>query len=270
MNRLERVVDEVDPGLSVRLRALKMRLRHDIFPRLLQDMMGPAEVVVDVGANRGVYAYLMSVRVGRRGHVHALEPFPGNGERLRTIARRRGNITVHLVAASDRPGVGVLRIPVHDGHRIDALASLEPDQAVNHDSCEVPLRPLDELLAGERRISFIKCDVEGHEQRVFDGAAGILDRDHPIVFTEVEQRHRKDPIESTFEFFGAARYGGWFVSGPGLRPLEEFDVARDQLDFLDGPFMPYVMPCGYVYDFLFCPPGIVPPRSVLAGAGSVG
>ena len=119
MNRLERAVDEVDPGLSVRMRALKMRLRHDIFPRLLQDMMGPAEVGVDVGANRGVYAYLMSLRVGPQGHVHALEPFPGNGERLRTIARRRGNITVHMVAASDRPGVGLLRIPVHDGRRID-------------------------------------------------------------------------------------------------------------------------------------------------------
>ena len=270
MNRLERVVDGIDPGLSVRLRTLKMRLRHDVFLRLLQGMVGPADVGVDVGANRGVYAYLMSVRVGRQGHVHALEPFPGNGERLQTIARRRGNITVHMVAASDRPGVGLLRIPVYDGHRIDALASLEPGQALNQDSCAVPLRPLDELLAGERRISFLKCDVEGHEQRVFDGAVRILDRDHPIVFTEVEQRHRKDPIENTFEFFAVAGYRGWFVTEQGLRPLEEFDVARDQLEFVDGRFMPYEMPAGYVYDFLFCPPGIAPPQTVMAGAGSVG
>ena len=267
MNRLERVVDGIDPGLSVRLRALKMRLRHDVFLRLLQGMVGPAEVGVDVGANRGVYAYLMSVSVGRRGHVHAVEPVPGNGDRLRTIARRRGNITVHAVAASDRPGAGVLQIPVHDGHRIDALASLEPGQAPNQDSCLVPLCPLDELLAGERRISIVKCDVEGHEQRVFEGAARILDQDRPIVFAEVEQRHRRDPIENTFTFFGAAGYRGWFVAGSGLRPLEEFDVARDQLAFLDGRFMPYVMPDGYVYDFLFCPPGIRPPSSALAGLG---
>jgi FkbM family methyltransferase len=219
---------------------------------------------VDVGANRGVYAYLMSVRVGSRGHVHAVEPFPENGARLRTIARRRGNITVHAVAASDRPGAGVLQIPVHDGHRIDALASLEPDEALTQDSCTVPLCPLDELLEGERRISIVKCDVEGHEQRVFEGAARILDHDRPIVFTEVEQRHRRDPIENTFTFFGAAGYRGWYVAGGGLRPLEEFDVARDQLAFLDGRFMPYVMPDGYVYDLLFCPPGILPPSSALA------
>jgi FkbM family methyltransferase len=270
MNRLERVADKVDPGLSVRLRGLKMRREHDVFLRL-QGMMGPAETVVDVGAYRGVYTRLMSVRVGRRGRVHALEPFPGNAARLGIIARRRGNITVHMVAASDRPGTGVLRVPIHGGHRIDALASLEPGLAGSQDSCEVPLRPLDELLAGERRISFLKCDVEGHEQRVFDGAARIIDRNHPVVFTEVEQRHRTDPIENTFDFFGAAGYRGWFAAGAGrtgLRPLEEFDVARDQLAFLDGRFEPYAMPDSYVYDFLFCPPGIEPPRSAIASAGS--
>ncbi len=265
MNRLERMADGIDPGLSVRLRALKMRIHRDVFFRLIRDMIKPAEVGVDVGANRGVYAYLMSVRVGRQGRVHAVEPYPGNGERLRTIARRRGNITVHAMAASARPGTGVLRIPVHGGRPIDALASLEPDHAPDQDSYVVPLCTLDELLAGERRISFMKCDVEGHEQRVFEGAARILDRDRPVVFTELEQRHRKDPIENTFAFFRAAGYRGWFVAGSGLRPLREFDVARDQLRFLDGRFAPYSMPDGYVYDFLFCPPGIAPPPSALAG-----
>jgi FkbM family methyltransferase len=266
MNRLERIVDGIDPGLSVRMRALKMRLHHDVFLRLIQDMIRPAEVGVDVGANRGVYTYLMSVRVGRRGHVHAVEPFPGNAERLRTIARRRGNVTVHAMAASDHSGTGMLRIPVHDGQPIDALASLEPDQAPNHDSCAVPMCTLDELLAGERRISFLKCDVEGHEQQVFEGAARILDRDRPVIFTEAEERHRRDPIENTFVFFDAAGYSGWFVAGSGLRPLQEFDVARDQLDFLDGRFIPYATPDGYVYDFLFCPPGVTPPPSALAGS----
>ena len=264
MNRLERLVDEVDPGLSARMRALKMRLHHDVCGRLIQSMMGAAEVGVDVGANRGVYTYLMSNQVGGRGRVHAVEPFPANGARLRTIARRHRNITVHAVAASDHSGDGKLRVPVHDGHPIDALASLRPDQAGQRESgrqesCVVELRTLDDLLAGERRISFLKCDVEGHEQQVFEGAARILDRDRPVVFAEVEERHREDPIKNTFAFFDGAGYRGWFVAGSELRPLREFDVARDQLNYLDGRFMPYAMPDGYVHDFLFCPPGIAPP-----------
>jgi len=45
------------------------------------------------------------------------------------------------------------------------------------------------------------------------------------------------------------------------QPYEsEFNVACDQLVFLDGRFVPYAMPAGYVYDFLFCPPGTLPPR----------
>ena len=60
--------------------------------------------------------------------------------------------------------------------------------------------------------------MEGHEQRVFDGAKGVLDRDRPVVLTELEQRHREEPLENTFAFFADAGYAGWFLSeaGPGL------------------------------------------------------
>ena len=259
MNRLERMVDEIDPGLSVRLRSLKMRLGHDIGELLMRKMLRPGEVAVDVGAYRGAYAHTMSVRVGHGGRVHAIEPIPGNCERLRTIARRRGNITVHSLAVSDRSGSETLRIPVHRGHPIDALASLEPSRRPDEDNCRVSLCTLDGLLARERRVSFLKCDVEGHEQRVFEGATRILHRDHPVVLTEVEQRHRADPIENTFGFFARAGYRGWFLAKDGLRPLEEFVITRDQLDFLDDRFLPYGVPKGYVCDFLFCPPGTAPP-----------
>jgi hypothetical protein len=74
----------------------------------------------------------------------------------------------------------------------------------------------------------------------------------------VGQRHRTDPIENAFAFFADAGYQGWFVAADRLRPLREFNVARDQLSFLDGRFVPYQMPIGYVSDFLFCPPGTLP------------
>jgi FkbM family methyltransferase len=265
LNRIERAVDQLDPGLSVRLRTLKLRFRHDIARRLIQDMIGAAEVCVDVGANRGVYTHIMSVQAGPEGHIHAVEPYPANYERLQTLARRRGNIIVHTLALSDRSGRAMLRIPVYGGHRIDALASLEQNGTQSQDSCVVSLCTLDELLEGERRVSFLKCDVEGHEQRVFDGATRILGRDRPVVFAEVEQRHREDPVENTFAFFADAGYRGWFVAGGGLRPLEEFNVIRHQLGFLGDRFIPYAMPEGYVYDFLFSPPGTLPPPWSLGG-----
>jgi FkbM family methyltransferase len=253
VNRIERIADTLDPGLSVRLRALKTRLRRDPTMRLIQELVRAGDVTVDVGAHRGVYTYVMSAKVGRNGRVHAVEPFPDNGSRLQTLADRWGNVVVHAVAVSDHSGCAVLRVPIHGGHPVDALATLESNRSWDGDRCEVPVRTVDELLEGERRVSFFKCDVEGHEQRVFDGAKGMLERDRPVVVTELEQRHREEPIESTFSFFADARYEGWFIEKAGLRPLEEFDVARDQLAFLDGRFVPYDMPAGYVSDFLFCP-----------------
>jgi FkbM family methyltransferase len=263
MNKIERAVDDLDPRLSVMLRALKMRWRNDVSRRLLQSMVKCGDVAVDVGANRGVYTYLMSVLVGRGGRVHAVEPFPGNGDRLRAVARWRGNIVVHSLAVSDRAGEEVLRIPVHGGHLIDALATLEPNRTWPAQSHVVPVRTLDDLLVNERRVSFLKCDVEGHEQRVFAGAADLIEREHPVVLAEVEQRHREDAIDSTFEFFTSHRYRGWFLARDGLHPLAEFDLDRDQLSLATDPFTPYAMPAGYVSDFVFCPPGTSPPPSTL-------
>ena len=273
MNRVEQVLDELDPGLSVRLRALKMRLRRDPDWRLIQDLMPRGGVGVDVGANRGVYTSLMSARAGAGGRVHAIEPLPAYGARLRTISRRRGNVSVHVCAVSDQAGSGMLRIPVHHGRRIDSLATLEPgpsgDQpgpgdGYREETCVVPVRTLDELLDGERPVSLLKCDVEGHEQQVLHGAARLLGHDRPRVFIEIEQRHRKDPIGNTFELFADVGYQGWFISKSGLRPLAEFDVDRHQLGFVDRAFVPYEMPAGYIIDFLFCPPG-APPPGVPAG-----
>src|SRR3984957_5253184 len=108
LNRVEQVLDELDPGLSVRLRALKMRLRRDPDWRLIQDLMPRGGVGVDVGANRGVYTSLMSARAGAGGRVHAIEPLPAYGERLRTIGGRRGTVSVHVCAVSDQAGSGML------------------------------------------------------------------------------------------------------------------------------------------------------------------
>lgn len=263
MNQIERAVDELDPRLGVVLRALKMRWRNDVSRRLLRSMVKCGDVAVDVGANRGVYTYLLSVLVGRGGRVHAVEPFPGNRDRLRAVARWRGNIVVHPVAVSDRSGAEVLRVPVHGGHLIDALATLQPNRPWPAQSHLVPVRTLDDLLVNERPVSFLKCDVEGHEQRVLEGAAETIARGHPVVLAEVEQRHREDAIDSTFEFFASHRYRGWFVAADGLHPLAEFDLDRDQLSLAADPFTPYAMPAGYVSDFVFCPPGSSPPPWML-------
>ena len=49
---------------------------------------------------------------------------------------------------------------------------------------KVSMRKLYEIL-GERRVDFIKIDVEGAEKLVFDGGRRMLTKDRPLILSEV-------------------------------------------------------------------------------------
>jgi FkbM family methyltransferase len=176
---------------------------------------------------------------------------------------RQANVTVHPVALSDREGEERLYVPVFDGKRLDALASLiEPK--VPHDVLSIQLRPLDSLLGDEPGgVQFIKCDAEGHEFAVLQGGRSVLSRT-PILLIRVEERHQRGTIPRTFSYLKDLGYVGYFLRGRSLHPLEEFDIERDQLAFLTESFVPYAMPAVYVNNFLFVSVG-VDVTSLLAG-----
>lgn len=255
MNALERVIDRVDPRVSIRLRLLKKRLGRDLLLSVLDRLVHAGDVVVDIGANRGVYTQAMARRVGKGGRVVAVEPFPANVAALRKAFNRRGNVQVVDAALSDHHGPAELHVPRYDGRALDALASLRLPDAP-HDRVEIRLRTLDEVLGDAApRVAFVKCDVEGHEGAVLAGAARTLQVAQPPAIIEIEQRHQPHPIDEHFEWLASFGYVGYFLQGGRLRPLAEFEVNRHQLAFLQGGFVPYGMPTEYVSDFLFVPDG---------------
>jgi FkbM family methyltransferase len=254
MNAVERKIDDAWPDLGVRLRVLKMRWRKDVTGRLISELVRSGDVVVDIGANRGVYTALLSRRVGPGGRVHAVEPVPAMEDRLRSLARHRGNVTVHALALSDAAGTTSLQLPVFHGHAIDALATVGRVTSAPSVSVDVAVRTLDDMLADEHGpVSFVKCDVEGHEHHVLRGGLRVIREHRPVIVVEIEQRHREDPISSTFGMLSDLGYSAYYLTEDGIRDLETFDVQRDQLAYLSDGFVPYGMPAGYVNDFLFVP-----------------
>lgn len=254
LNRLERRIDAVDPRLSVNLRLLKRRLQHDHMLAIIRRSVAPTQTVVDIGANRGVYTWLMSRMVGSNGRVHSIEPYPGNIESLRALARSRPNITVHPVGLSDAAGEATLQVPTYRDQRLDALATFRPSVDVDCEEVRVPIIRLDELVdPGDRQLSFIKCDVEGHEDAVVAGGWATITRNRPVLVIEIEQRYRTAPVTDLIGRLVEAGYSAFFLDSSGSHPIEEFDVNRHQLDYLDSKFVPYSAPHGYVADFLFIP-----------------
>ena len=219
---------------------------------MVHSLVRRGDIVVDIGVNWGLYSYCLRRLVGPHGWVYGFEPNPAMAPALRRL-RRLSRVTIESVGLSDREGEAELRIPVVDGRQSDYLASLvtRPDVSASEVIFTVPVRRLDEMLpATGSTVGFIKCDVEGHELAVLSGACETLNRSRPRILVEIEQRHTEIDIGETFALMYGHGYRGYALAGHRLRPIEEFDVQRDQLDLLDG--FPGLLQ-GYINQFLFVP-----------------
>jgi len=92
-------------------------------------------------------------------------------------------------AISDQEGVVRMELPDFDtgGENFYQARVVSPDPAQERSGgYEVESRSLDGLFSGASpTISFIKCDVEGHEISVIEGGERMIDRDHPAWLLEI-------------------------------------------------------------------------------------
>lgn len=222
---LTRYVDDALPGVALMLRRAKHRLSGSVEMAAMRRHVAPGELVLDIGARRGLFTAYLADLVGPDGIVEAFEPFPPNVAALRRLFIGRGQVRVHAVALSDATRTATLAVPLEGRHPDTALGSLEPAPAGRPAvTVEVACRRLDDLLARrDRPVRFIKCDVEGHELAVFRGAAGVLAVDRPVVLAEIEQRHTAEPIATRFDFFTSLGYTAWALERG--RPPRQVDDA---------------------------------------------
>lgn len=141
---------------------------------LVRDWLRPGMVFLDVGANVGYFSLLAASRVGGTGRVYAVEPSPYAYERLRESVRVNGlsQVSVHPIGFSAESGMlGLYSPPEMDGFHSPTMAGHFGGPMV-----EVPVRRLDACLDewDVPVVDLMKLDVEGHELRVLEGAAGPL------------------------------------------------------------------------------------------------
>jgi FkbM family methyltransferase len=228
--------------------------------KLVERLAGAGQTVVDIGADLGLYSSRLADLVGPRGRVHSFEPNPARHRALAALAEAQPNIALHPVGLSDHEGEEELHVPIRQGEPVPAYGRLSAPPAaaegVSWESVTVKLTTLDrELREESSRIRFVKCDVEGHELAVLRGAERTLRVALPVLRIEIEERHSEAGVEATFEHLLGLGYRGWAIGPEGFRPLDEFDLERDQLAFLSG-FELEIVPSGYINDFLFAPPSL--------------
>jgi FkbM family methyltransferase len=208
------------------LRAWKYRLREEresiAFLRR-QPLAG--KTVIDVGANKGIYSYWLSKQVGPSGRVIAFEPQQDLGPHLEDLKRSFGlrNLRIVNKGLSDRAETVYMTRDKPGATGATVLAA--PPSAGADDGEEkikVDVLPLDEFCQQESigPIAFIKCDVEGHELPAFRGAAGVIERQRPIILFECHQQDAERG--EVFRFLTDRGYEGRFYHGGHVIPHTRF------------------------------------------------
>jgi FkbM family methyltransferase len=256
---LDLVVGRVSPRQRARIAWRLARREGDLAPAVTEQLVGPGHLCLDIGASWGLFTHQLAGLAGRGGAVHAFEPNPVNHRSLERIKARRSNVTIHHCALSGTPGTAELRMPRRHGKDVHAMGSISvpherEDLFVN--TIQVETKRLDDVLGDAvKSVSFVKCDVEGHEQAMLEGASRLLAEARPAVLIEIEQRHRHAPVQQTFDLFADAGLEGYALGEGELIPIEQFDVERDQLALLTPGELQPAPPPGYLNDFLFVRPG---------------
>jgi FkbM family methyltransferase len=224
----------------------------------VDEIVRKGDLAIDIGASQGVYTARLSQLVGRKGRVIAFEPNPENYRELAAVTAGLPNVVAHPVGLSDSAKEVELHIPIVAGERQLGLGSVTVAggrTGLEHEAVPVSVETLDAVVTPDMGpVAFVKCDVEGHEFAVLRGAEATLRRSRPPILIEIEQRHQDGDIQRTFDFLAGLGYVGYSLQRTGLRPLSEFHVERDQLQFVRPDFE--VMPSpDYIHNFLFVTPG---------------
>lgn len=153
--------------------------------KVIQSHCKPGNACIDIGANVGAITFQLAKAVGSTGLVLAVEPGPFLFERLRENLLLNPSFTqikaLRIGASSERQTLYWSEDMSNRGN-----AGLSPNYSMH--SIAVDVLSLDEIWMANRlpqkKLGFLKIDVEGMEIAVLKGGGGILARDRPLIWFE--------------------------------------------------------------------------------------
>lgn len=152
----------------------RFKNRQDAYEiELLRQHIKPGDRIIDIGANIGFYALILSELTGGKGSVHAFEPDPVNFSRLQKTVEGVGNIRINNQAMAPKSG----NISVYTSkelnvdHRTYKPEEFEKELVIQ----AVSLDDYIESWSGSKNVDFIKMDIQGFEQEALKGMTKTLE-----------------------------------------------------------------------------------------------
>jgi FkbM family methyltransferase len=138
--------------------------------QLLRRILFAGAVVVDAGANIGIYSEFLSRCVGPTGAIHSFEPSPDNFKRLRAATRKLSNVRLSQAAVGEYSGNSELYLS--DKLNVDHRAYMAA--ADSRRTVPIEMVALDDYFKPGERVDLIKMDIQGYELHALRGANRLL------------------------------------------------------------------------------------------------
>lgn len=191
----------------------------------IRRLVGPGDVVLDIGANIGCHTLPISRLVGMSGRVISFEPMPWARSKLESNIALNGfqNIEVVPYGLSDQSRREVVHF--RSSWSLDEGGQSSEDPA-SVPTCAVDFVRLDDFLEARalKRVDFIKMDVDGYEFRVLLGARVTLSEKRPSILMELGAytlRAVGDDIEELVRYLADLKYSFYDEKTFDLYPSAE-------------------------------------------------
>lgn len=203
--------------------------------KLLNALAAQSKMVLDIGANIGVYSIRLALRFPEL-RVFSFEPIPTSFDYLqRNIALNAvgERVRAFQYALSDRAGATTFYIAPHNVTN----ASLQ-NVASATDALKVPglMLTLDDWVRSFGVApDLIKCDVEGGELLVFQGGLETLRAERPVVFSELLRKWAKGfgyHPNAVLELFRSLGYRCFAIGDASVREIDMVDDETPETNYI--------------------------------------
>lgn len=206
--------------------------------KMIENLFSDGDTFFDIGANIGWYSINIAF-ANRKSRIYSFEPIPHtyNYIKKNLSLNSTPNISTYNFGLSNKAGIFDFYY-YSSGSGNASLENLSGRNDVQVVRCE--LKTLDSFILEEKtKVDFIKCDVEGAELLVFEGASNVIDRDKPVIFSEILRKWTKkfnyDPNQ-IFSFLHQKGYRSFVARGDTLDEFSAMteDTIETNFFFLHG------------------------------------
>ncbi|MGA8894202.1 MAG: FkbM family methyltransferase [Planktothrix agardhii] len=190
-----------------------LQLRHKIF--------GDLALCVDAGAAAGIYSKKI-LDINPKAEVYAYEPFPGNWIHLDKTLQEYQTVKIIKKALSDKKETRKFYVSsvVSEGNQsfakdmigYSSVGTFYGNENQSKTAIDVECTTLDEEII-DRKINFLKMDVQGAEPLILNGAKHALTQGIEMMFIEfsfqphlleILQRHQYVCFDTQYVFTSGA------------------------------------------------------------------